>query len=86
VARREELTIDHRHLQPHDWRLAKHEGNALADPKLPTTTAFQLQLENHLQLQYPHLKNIRVISAAGTGEWDTMIAREWYKVVFLAHD
>jgi hypothetical protein len=80
------LALSPRHLGRYDWRLAKHTGKALADPNLCTTIAFDVQLETHLQLQYPQLKNIRVISATGTGEWDAMTAREWHDVVFLADD
>lgn len=71
----------------HDWRLTRHEGKALADPKLrATTTQFYLQLERHLQLQFPHMKNIRIIRADSTGDWDTRTIQEWHEVVFIADD
>lgn len=78
--------MGHRHSAPFEWRLAKHEGKALADPNLDTTMAFLVQLEDHLRFQHPYLKNIRAIKATGTEEWDAATGRQWHEVVFLADE
>lgn len=70
--------------QQYRWRLTKHRGKALADPTLGNTTRFYLQLERHLQLQCPDLKNVRIIGVVATGVQDAVSEKEWYDVIFLA--
>lgn len=86
VIRRGRSTLTQQSSQPYHWRLTKHHGKAIADPKLGNTTRFYLQLEKHLEMQYPHLKNIRIIGVTATGICDAVSEREWYDVIFLADD
>lgn len=76
--------MTHHSSQPHDWRLTKHRGKAIADPTLGNTTRFYLQLEKHLQVQHPNLKNVRIIGVTATGVGDAISEKEWYDVIFLA--
>lgn len=79
-------TLTQQSPQPYHWRLTKHHGKAIADPELGNTPRFYLQLEKHLETQYPRLKNIRIIGLTATGVRDALSERQWYDVIFLADD
>jgi hypothetical protein len=63
------------------WR--RYEGRALADSAL-AGEARDAELESFIRLDNSHLCDVRLETAAETGDHD--LSRRWYDVTYLADD